>query len=52
MVIAIDLLFAKKPIIGPNPTIKKVLKRLKAIENKVSVYTEIIPLLKVGKFWV
>ena len=50
MVIAIDLLFIKKLTAGFNLMMKKVLERLKAIENKVSVCTEVILLPKAGKF--
>ena len=50
VVIAIDLLFIKKLTAGFNLMMKKVLERLKAIENKVSVCTEVILLPKAGKF--
>ena len=49
--IAIDLLFVEKPIVRFNSMIKKILKRFKAIKNKISVYTEAIPPLKAGKSW-
>ena len=49
--IAIDLLLAEKPTAGPDPTMKKVLERLEAIENKVSARTEATPPPKAGKSW-
>jgi len=52
MAIAIDLLFTKKPTIGFNLIIKKILKKFKAIKNKINTYIKVIPLLKVNKFWV
>jgi len=50
MAIIINLLLVEKSTVKSDLTIKKVLKRLKAIKNKVSVYIEVILLLKISKF--
>lgn len=50
--IAINLLLTKKPIARLDLTIKKILKRLEAIKNKISACTKAVLPLKAGKFWV